>query len=168
MFPEPDYSPACSFERGIDPAISLHVPAELGRPVPLVGGRLPSMLWADVPEAAVDEDGNLLGGEDDVWSDLDVPQVEPEVLAVAEAHAMEGLAQSDLRLGVRAPVGLHVVGAALIERSGIDAALVSPLPRLSSVDLSHTRPKGHTANGLLREDTAAHWVTASSGVGKGS
>jgi hypothetical protein len=45
---------------------------------------------------------------------------------------------------------------------------VSPLPRLSSVDLSHTRPKGHTANGLLREDTAAHWVTASSGVRKGS
>jgi len=168
VLPEPDHSPTCSLEGGVDAPIPFHVPAELGRPVPLVRGGLPTVLGADVPEATVDEDGYLLSGEDDVRADLDVPQVQSQVLPVAEAHAVKGLAQSDLRLGVRTPVGPHVPGAALVEGSGIDTALVGPLPRLSSPVLSHTRPNGHTANGLLREDTGAHWVTASSGVRKGS
>lgn len=126
------------------------------------------MLWTNVPEAPVDEDCHLLGGEDDVRSDLDAPQIQPEVLPVAEPHTVEGLAECNLRLSVRTPIGLHVPGATLVERCWIDAALVSSLPSLSSLVLSHSSPNGHTADGLLREDTGAHWVTASSGLRKGS
>jgi hypothetical protein len=46
-------------ERGTDLTVTLHVPPELGGPVPLVGRWLPPVLRTAVPETAIDEDGYL-------------------------------------------------------------------------------------------------------------
>lgn len=78
------------------------------------------MLRAHVPETAVDEDRDLEPGEDDVWPDADAAgQVEPVIFAVAVAEPMQRTAESDLRFRVRAAVGTHVPGPALVHRLGL-------------------------------------------------
>src|SRR5579872_7158004 len=75
VLPEPDDLPASLSERHVCPAIPFDVAAQLRRPVPLVRGRLPAVLGAAVPEAAVDEHRDLARGENDVWSDAYCRQV---------------------------------------------------------------------------------------------
>lgn len=162
MLPEPDDLPSGSLKRGVDALVALHVPPELGSPVPLVRGGLPTVLGTDMPEASVDEDCDLLGGEDDVGPDLHRAEVETEVLPVTEPHPVESAAQGNLRLGVSAAVGLHVARPPLVERCRVEATLVGPLPSLSSLVLSHTSPIEATADCPLREDTAAPWPTVAS------
>lgn len=168
VFPKPDHLPASRLKRRVDALVAFHVPAKLGRPVPLVRRGLPAMLRADMPEAAVNEDSNLLRGEDDVGPDLDLTQVQPKVLAVAQSKAVQRATQGDLGFGIGSPVGLHVARPALVERRWIDAPLVGLLPGPNPLALSHAHPIGRTADGLLREDTATHRSIASSGLRKGS
>src|ERR1700680_5251210 len=82
VFPDADHLPPGGREGGIGGPVTLDVPAQLGCPVPLVDGRVPAVLGADVPEAAVDENGNLSGRERYVGTDpRTIVQVESVVFA---------------------------------------------------------------------------------------
>src|SRR5690242_8812928 len=61
-----------------------------------------------MPEAAVDEHGDLAAGERDVRADTARRQVEPEVLAIAVTHGVQRGPQRQLGLGVGAAVAPHV------------------------------------------------------------
>ena len=52
----------------IDPVIASHVAVELRPPVVAVGAGAGPVLWAPMPEAAVDEDGDPPPREDDIWT----------------------------------------------------------------------------------------------------
>lgn len=111
MFPETYYPPASGRQRGVGEAAALDVPAEFGRPVSLVRRGFSPVLWADMPEATVDEHSDLSGSEHDVRPDTHLfGQAEPKILAVAISHRVQRAAQCHLGFGVRAPVGTHVAG----------------------------------------------------------
>src|SRR5258708_13287407 len=87
MLPEPDYLPAGLTKSGIRGPVPVHVAAQLRFPVPGIRRWLAAVLRTAMPEAAIHEDGDLPGGEHDVWPDPDpVSKVEPVILAIAEAH----------------------------------------------------------------------------------
>src|SRR6266851_2309329 len=74
--------------------VTLDVPAQLGCPVPLVDRRVPAVLGADVPEAAVDENGHLPGRERYVGTDpRTVVQVKSVIFAEPVPLAVQGAAQ---------------------------------------------------------------------------
>ena len=87
VLPEPQHLPASFSELFIDSAIPSHVPIELVLPPFAIVLRNGAVLRTAVPEATVDEDGNLRGAEYDVWStahsrqDLSV-DTKPQSLAV--------------------------------------------------------------------------------------
>lgn len=125
----------------VDPAITIHVPAQLGCPVPLVRRRLAPVLRADMPETPVDEDRYLACGEDDVRAHFDFAEVELEVLAVAVAKPVQRTAQRHLGLRVRPPVGAHVARSSLVEGRRVEASLVGLPPGLVSLRLGHVHTK---------------------------
>src|SRR5258708_2937755 len=109
MLPEPDYLPADLTKSGIRGAVPVHVAAQLGFPVPSIRRWLAAVLRTAMPEAAIHEDGDLPGGEHDVWPDPDpVSKVEPVILAIAEAQPVQRPPQRQLGLRVGAAVGPHV------------------------------------------------------------
>lgn len=57
MLPQPDDSPACGAEGAFDNGVALSVATKFGEPVCTVAARLAAVLWATVPETAVNEDG---------------------------------------------------------------------------------------------------------------
>lgn len=69
------------------------------------GGYLTSRMA--VPEAAMDKNHDLVARKDNIWFSWQPPFVQP----VAEAHSMQGLAQSKFRLGVLSPDPRHALGA---------------------------------------------------------
>src|SRR5580692_13001245 len=104
VLPEPDHRPAGLRERLVGGAVTLDVPGQLRRPVPVIVLRLAAVVRAGVPEAAVDEHGDLAAGKRDVRADPAQRQVEPEVLAVAVAPGVQRGAQRQFRLGVGAAI----------------------------------------------------------------
>lgn len=64
------------------------------------------MLWAAVPEATIDEDGDTCTSEDDISGSAKAGQW-PKVHSVTQAHGMKKAPNSQLRLGVPGAVALH-------------------------------------------------------------
>lgn len=137
MFPEPHDGPVGRCKRLIGDAVSVHIPSKLRGPVPVVRCRHAAMVRANVPEASIHKDGDLAGGEDDIWPDLHRPEIDPEIFPVAIPHPVELGAESDFRLGVGTAVGTHVPRAALVERRRVDTPRVRILPRTLRVVFRH-------------------------------
>lgn len=113
VLPDAQHGPSGGRQCCVGGAVAFDVPAELGRPVPLVSRGLATMLRADVPEAAVHEDRDLACGEHDVWPGLGaVGQAKEMVLSVPVPESVQGAAQGDFWFGVRPAIGLHVAGPA--------------------------------------------------------
>jgi hypothetical protein len=87
-----------------------------------------------VPEATINKDRDLAFGKYDVWPDTEaILQVEPVVLPETITKSVQRATQSDLWLGVRAPIGTHVPGPALVERGRVQPFGVSSLPGFASI-----------------------------------
>jgi len=68
MFPYPDNLPSGRRKGFVDHSISVDVAVKLLRPVLAIRARPHAVLFAAVPEAAVDEDGYSLPGKKHVWA----------------------------------------------------------------------------------------------------
>jgi hypothetical protein len=141
VFPDADHRPASSGKGGVSLPIAFDVAPQLGSPVPVVGRRFAAMFRAHMPEAPVDEDGDLLGGEDYVGTDLrTVAEPEEQILAVTIPLPVKCAAQRDFRLGVRAPVRAHVPRTPFIEGRRVNALRVSFCAARATVLARHGRP----------------------------
>ena len=107
VLPDANRRPALRRQCGINGAISHDVAVQLWRPVPLVDLRRPSMLGADMPEAAVYEDRHVPGGEDDVWSDAEAAELQHEVGAEAVSETMQCRPEVELGSSITSSVALH-------------------------------------------------------------
>lgn len=119
VLPDAQDGPAFGFEGCCDALVSGDVGVELGDPVVAVGLGHVAVLGAHVPEAAVDEHGDLGLGEDDVGVRADVAGADQQVLAEPQAHGVEGGAEPDLGLGVDPLVGLADLGGRRRGRLGV-------------------------------------------------
>lgn len=81
VLPDPHDGPPGLGERCIDPTVALDVRSELWHPVLEVRLRDVLVVWATVPEAAIDEDGDLPTREDDIGAHSDGPDPQEVVLA---------------------------------------------------------------------------------------
>lgn len=109
-FVDPDaYNlPAGCCQSSINGTVSINVALEFRGPIGRVRRRRPTVFRAGVPEAAVDEHRKALASEDDVWANLQLCCLEPQVLTESIARPMERRAKFALRLGVRAADRPHV------------------------------------------------------------
>lgn len=110
-FPDDDDGPAFGFKLAPSVLVALLVPCYLGGPEVGVGfgNHVVLAVFVAVPEAAVDEDGGAIFGEDDVGLAGKASIVD----AVTEAQAPEGFAKEQLRLGGGGVDGGHVLVALL-------------------------------------------------------
>lgn len=104
--PDDDDGPAFGFELAPGVLVALLVPCYLGGPEVGVGfgDGVVFTVFVTVPEAAVDEDGCAVFGEDDVRFAGEASVID----AVTEAQAPEGFAEDQLRLGGGGVDGGHV------------------------------------------------------------
>jgi hypothetical protein len=109
-----------------------------------------------MPEAAIDKDGDLALGKDDVWPHTEVVQPEQQVFAIAIPKPVKCGTQHDLRLGVAAPVGLHVARTTRVQRSWIQALGVSPRAGRRCVILRHAHPTDYATLSSRRSDNARY------------
>lgn len=105
------------------------------------------MIRAPVPEAAIHEDCDPLPGEHDVRSHPNIVCSDPQVLAEAEAEAMEFAPELNLRLRVGTPDGLHVSTPALSRGPGLTVSCASLRGQLGVFGYGHDR--GRRASPLL-------------------
>src|SRR5258708_4927486 len=106
MFPDANYVPAGLFEQPVGLRVALTVSADLLGPELRVPPRWPVVVWAAVPVAAVDEDGEAGACEDDIrgaphgrnWARRD---------AVPQSQSVEVRAKSQLGSGVAVSVASH-------------------------------------------------------------
>ena len=66
MFPNAKNPPALTAQGSLDLHVAQHVPANFGNPIIPPAFRHPAVFWAPVPEAAVDEDGELVLSKNEV------------------------------------------------------------------------------------------------------
>jgi len=66
------------------------------------------MLWADMPEAAIDEHCDFAASKHNVRPHSRIGEADHEVFTKAIPQRMERRPQAYLRLSIRPPVGLHV------------------------------------------------------------
>lgn len=116
MFPQTKDTPS-GFDQGVvGSSITFNVPTELRGPVPFVCSRMPTVLRANVPEAAIDEDRQLSRCENDVWPYSGVSiKVEPHVLAVPVPERMQRFAKCYFGFGVASAICTHVPRAAFVQ-----------------------------------------------------
>lgn len=88
VLPDSDHVPTCCLERGVRRPIPFHVASELGCPVPLVSGRLASMLGADVPEASVYEHCDPASRKNQVRSHPSTGEIHAQVLSEPPTSAV--------------------------------------------------------------------------------
>lgn len=106
VFPDPEREPARISQPRVGVAVPGNVPADLLRPIVLVGLRDPAMLGAPVPEASVHEYGDLgkseheIGTSTEVWERLNVH-------LVSETSSVDLRPDSQLRSRVPPSVALH-------------------------------------------------------------
>ena len=101
-----DGQPSRCPQKVIHSGITLLVVADLGGPVPSVGGQRPPVCGAAVPEASVHEDSDFRRAEHEVRGGRDARQ-RPGVNAIPEAKSVYRRPKRQLRLGVPTPVTLH-------------------------------------------------------------
>lgn len=105
MLPEPEDRPAMGSEEIIYFSISLDVPLQLGDPVLAVAGWGGGVLWAPVPETAIDEHCNAPPRKDDVGAAA-APE-RGEVHAVSSPCGVQVSADLDLGDRVSPAVAEH-------------------------------------------------------------
>jgi len=142
VFPQSDNPPASIEKSRVSNAVAFHVPPELGSPIPLVGGGLPPMNRANVPETSIDKHGDLASGEDDVWPNPHSLEIESVILPVSQPELVQCAPQRNFRLGARPANGLHVAGTALVQRLWVATRRVGSLACLLSIRSRHGAP-GH-------------------------
>lgn len=106
VLPDPDYGPSSGAERSIIEPITLFVSGDLGAPIRSIGLGSRPVVWAPVPEAAIDKDDHSLAAKDDVCPATEVLD-RLRVHAVSKAAPMKLRAQGELRAGVALAVALH-------------------------------------------------------------
>jgi hypothetical protein len=74
------------------------------------------VVWALVPEAAIDEYGDTVANEDEIGLHLDLTCVEQQIFAKAQPIAMKPRAKQLFRLCVRSAVALHQRGDSCARR----------------------------------------------------
>lgn len=89
MLPDAQDAPSRACEGLIHQPVSLDVPAQLLRPEGRVCPGLGSVLGAGMPEATVDEHGDVRFGEGDIHAYLAMLEVDAEVLPEAESEGMK-------------------------------------------------------------------------------
>lgn len=132
MAPYPDDGPTCTAKRVVSLAITLHIPGQFWRPVPIVDLWRPAVLGAAMPEAAVHKYRHALAREDDVRLDSSAMDDDPMILPKAIPQAVESRAQSDLGFRIGAADRLHVPGSAFGRRGRVDPRLPCPSPSLGA------------------------------------
>jgi hypothetical protein len=101
VLPDSHDLPALTSQCSISQTIPLDVPPQLGSPVPLVPCGLATVHRADMPEATIDEDGDLTPGKDDVRANPDTDgKIKPVIFAVAVTQPVQLTAKSNFRLRV--------------------------------------------------------------------
>ncbi len=97
-FPNTNPSPPCLREHSVGGQVACAIGSELLTPAD--GVRSPklswSVLWTVVPETAVDEYGDSMPRQDEIWAVATDPTIQSE----PESLSMHSCAQSQLRLGV--------------------------------------------------------------------
>lgn len=106
MLPNPNNQPACFGEYTIGVSVAGLVLGDLSGPEVAVPLGCPMVLGASVPEAAVGEDRYFGTFEHYVRASPE-PIDRRDIDAVAEAEAVDGLAQGEFRLGVLPAVSAH-------------------------------------------------------------
>lgn len=106
MLPNNDDPPTFGSESGPGVGIAPYVPVHFRGPVGHVRGRRVVVLAAPVPEAAVDEDGDLGGAEDQIRPPVQVEQGS-SVHAVTKSHRVKFVTQQKLWPCVATHVSLH-------------------------------------------------------------
>lgn len=107
MLPHAQDRPAFSDEGKRLAAVAVDVLTELRVPELVAGARVDVVLGAAVPEAAVDEEGELSRGNDQVGSATGGADVKP----IADPCDMQSAADHELRLGMRRTDPRHVLRA---------------------------------------------------------
>ena len=109
VLPDPDRRPPCCQQALVGVEITVLVGFDLLRPVPAVGAMpTTAVLGAAMPEAAVDENGDLGTGEDDVGLSGKAWERAP-VDAVAQPAPMKDTSERQLRSGVTSGEGTHLL-----------------------------------------------------------
>jgi hypothetical protein len=123
VLPNPDGRPAAPFEAGDRLEIPLAVASQLRSPVRGVGPWRGPVDGTRVPEATVQEHGNLLSGEGDVHHDR-AAVVYANTLVDSEAHAgsVKRRAQQDLGTRVSAAIRFHDRGCSRTRGQWVGAA----------------------------------------------
>jgi hypothetical protein len=106
VLPHPHGQPTLLPQPPVGVSIALAVSLELVPPPVRVRSREGGVLRTQVPEAPVDEDGDLRGTEDDVGPSAHAREDRP-LDAVAQPGCVQGTAQRDLRARVPPPLLLH-------------------------------------------------------------
>jgi hypothetical protein len=92
MLPDSDNGPAGHFKLTVGVCVALTVASDLRLPIPIVDPRLVAVVWAAVPEAAIDEHGHARTREDDIDGPAQ-PVKGPTMDEIAETKPMEGPTQ---------------------------------------------------------------------------
>jgi hypothetical protein len=107
VLPRAKHIPSGPSQVLIDGPITSYVSRQLGAPVVVVGSRLVPVERASMPKAAVDEDGEAMAREDDVWAYGSPGDAYEVVLAKAKAASVKRRAHRDLGLRVALAVRSH-------------------------------------------------------------
>lgn len=107
MLPAANNDPPVSPKGAIDSRVPCDVSIEFRPPVRAVGPRSGAVRGTTVPEAPVDEHGNALPREDDVWPDKPGRSTDREVLPKPQPKSVKLASHRDLRLGISPPRGSH-------------------------------------------------------------
>jgi hypothetical protein len=107
MFPDAEDTPASVLKDRRLPEIALSGPADLRFPELAVGGGHFPVLWASMPEAAVDEHGDLTTRKDNVRADPFAANHEGKILSKSEPGAMQPLTERHLGAGIAAAICPH-------------------------------------------------------------
>lgn len=164
MLPQAHNPPASGLQRSICGSVSLDVPAQLGRPVPLVAGRLTPMLGTYMPETPVHEHSDLAGSEDYVRPYTHATgQVQPEVLPVSVTQRMQSATESNFWFRVSTTVRAHVARATFVRRPRVASCSPRLLPSSLPFITGHCLAATHSNRSAVRcmsEDTAYDMVPA--------
>ena len=116
MFPEAHHTPPLITERCRAANVTRYIPRELRTPIGDIDRWEPPVIWAAVPEASVDEHGDLRSCEDNVWPNSLAGEIDPHVDSIPEAPSVKDGAQHTFGPRVTASNGGHISAPTL--RSG--------------------------------------------------
>lgn len=108
MLPDSNHHPPILFEGRGMAAVALHVLGDLRLPIRAIRRGQRAVLGTAMPEASVDEYGDLPAREDEVGADAAaLSRLYREVNSIPEARGVNGVADRPLRPGVAAAVRAH-------------------------------------------------------------